>query len=76
MTDPILDAMLDAVRTTRAAGNAKYGPNLRKLPEIEWIGAALGHIASHVRGEARDPDSGLPHLHLAAVRLLCVGQRP
>jgi hypothetical protein len=74
--DPILDAMLDAVRNVRSAGNTKYGPALRTLPECEWIGAAMGHIARHLRGEVRDPESGLPHLHLAAVRLLCVDQRP
>ena len=61
------------VLTTRARehGLTKYGyDDFRKTTKIDIISACLRHIFADLDGEQIDPDSGLPHLAMAAGNLM------
>lgn len=56
-------------------GAAKYGENNWRLidnHEKRYLAASLRHIFSHLGGEEKDPESGLPHLAHAACSLLFI----
>ncbi len=51
-------------------GAKKYSPHDWKSREWEdMLGAAFGHIASHMRGRLYDNETGEPHLAHALCRL-------
>jgi predicted HAD superfamily Cof-like phosphohydrolase len=71
-----LDALTEVARVL-TFGAVKYGPdNWRRLADLQprYAGALLRHLAAWQRGEADDPETGLPHLaHAACCALFMLG---
>ena len=63
--------MMYALARVREFGSKKYSrDNWKKGFKISRsLAACLRHIFSHLRGETKDPESGLPHLWHAACSL-------
>lgn len=44
-------------------GDEKYAPaSWQEVPTYKFIGALMRHVGAALKGEAEDPESGLPHL--------------
>ena len=72
-------AALDEVARVLEFGAAKYAPDAwRRVPDghHRYVAAALRHLHAHARGEATDPESGLPHLAHAACSILFALELP
>lgn len=66
------DEVGDIVQVLRF-GAAKYAPNNWQTvenPFSRYFAAALRHLTARIRGEVRDPESGLPHLAHAGCCIL------
>lgn len=71
-TDLISSIAMEEIGKVLAHGAVKYGPNNWRKG-ISWgrlIGAVLRHIFAWMRGEDKDPDSGLLHLSHAITTLM------
>ena len=64
---------LEDVARVLEHGAAKYSEQgWREVPDgrARYLAATLRHLSAHMRGEVKDPESGLPHLAHAACSLL------
>jgi Domain of unknown function (DUF5664) len=64
---------LESIAEVLTFGAAKYQPDNWKYvdnADSRYLDAALRHISAHMRREAADSESGLPHLSHAACCLM------
>lgn len=63
------EAVMEAIEY---GAHRKHKPNdwRTRYDQKECIRKVLRHLVKHIGGEAKDPESGLPHLSMAAADLL------
>jgi hypothetical protein len=71
--DLVPPSALEAIVGAISYGAAKYDDdNWKKVPDgrRRYFGALMRHAWAYARGEAKDPESGLPHLAHAGACVL------